>query len=421
MKRVIYGLAGLLAFTVAAGAQTDLSTVPDFGTITSSNLLMQVMRDTNQMSSEHYFQVQMDLAARQRHEKRSSDAARTLVGILESNAPAEFQRKALFDLALATQDIPDFVKAQQIYSQYLHLYPDDQSAPEVLLRQGLLYRQMGVASLAISKFYAVMSTALKLKLDNIDYYKKLVLQAQTEIADTYYTQGEFAESADFYSRLLKAENASLNKEIILPKLIRSLSYLTNHVDTISRAQTFLEQFTNSPDLPEVRFMLASAYKGVGRNQDALKQVLLLLQSQQENVQKNPELWAYWQRRAGNEIANQLYKEADFLNALQIYQSLADLDMTPSNGKAPVWYQTALDYEQLQQWQMATDTYSQIIDRATKDLNANNGPQALLGCIIDMAQWRKRLHRVAAKGRREPIARPLHPTPFTIRSKTSALK
>ncbi len=94
------------------------------------------------------------------------------------------------ELALATQDNGEFVKAQQIYAQFLQHYPDDQSAPEILLRQGLLFRQMGVNTMAISKFYSVMSTALKLKLDNLDYYKNLVLQAQTEIADTYYIQGQ---------------------------------------------------------------------------------------------------------------------------------------------------------------------------------------------------------------------------------------
>jgi len=62
------------------------------------------------------------------------------------------------------------------------------------------------------------------------------------------------------------------------------------------------------NVPEVRFLLAAALKQTGRNADALQQVLLLLQSQQENVGKDPESWAYWQRRAGNEIANQLYRE-----------------------------------------------------------------------------------------------------------------
>ena len=79
------------------------------------------------------------------------------------------------------------------------------------MRQGLIYRQMGVNNLAISKFYAVMSTALKLKLENMDYYKKLVLQAQIEIADTYYQEGKYDEAAEFFSRLLKTGNPDLDQ------------------------------------------------------------------------------------------------------------------------------------------------------------------------------------------------------------------
>jgi tetratricopeptide (TPR) repeat protein len=244
---------------------------------------------------------------------------------------------------------------------------------------------MGVNTLAISKFYAVMSTALKLRLDNIEYYKSLVLQAQTEIADTYYIQGLFNESADFYTRLLKADSPSLNKQQIEFKLIRSLSYQTNQEDTISRSQKFLDRFPDYADVPEVRFILASAYKSVGRNSDALKQVLLLLQSQQQNARNNPELWVYWQRRAGNEIANQLYKEADYLDALQIYQNLAALDSAPA-WQAPALYQVGLVYEQLQQWQKASDTYSQILARRA-ELTGSNAPPSL-SSLCEMAQWRK---------------------------------
>jgi len=126
------------------------------------------------------FQTQLDLARQQRRDKNPSLAVTTLVALLQTNASAELKRPVLFELALAAQDDNQLLKAQQVFSQYLHNYPEDPSVPEVLLRQGLLYRQMGVTSLAISKFYAVMSSALKLKLNNIDYYKKLVLQAQVE-------------------------------------------------------------------------------------------------------------------------------------------------------------------------------------------------------------------------------------------------
>jgi tetratricopeptide (TPR) repeat protein len=370
-----------------AGAEvaSNMVVAPDLGSMTSSNLMQSTNTSTPEELSDRYFQLQMDLAMRQRHDKSPALAAQTLVTILETNAAPEFKRKALFELALATQDNNEFVKAQQIYAQYLQRYPEDPSAPEVLLRQGLLFRQMGVNTLAISKFYSVMSTALKLRLDNVEYYKNLVLQAQTEIADTYYVQGLFNESADFYTRLLKADSPSLNKQQIEFKLIRSLSYLTNQEDTISRSQTFLEHFPDYPDVPEVRFILASAYKTVGRNSDALKQVLLLLQSQQDNVRRNPELWVYWQRRAGNEIANQLYKEADYLDALQIYQNLAALDASPA-WQAPALYQVGLVYEQLQQWQRATDTYSQILARRV-ELTGSNAPPSLAS-LCEMAQWRK---------------------------------
>ncbi len=385
MKPFFHGLAALAWAGWSAQAETNLHPAPDFGTITNSNLVARAESVTNRVLPDRYFQLQLETASRQRHDKNPELAAKILIAVLQTNAPAEFKRKALFDLALATEDTTEYVKAQQIFAQYRSLYPEDPSLPEVLLREGLLYRQMGVNTLAISKFYAVMSTALKLKLDNIDYYKTLVLQAQTEIADTYYLEGKFEEAADFFSRILKTESPVLNREPLQFKLIRSLAYLTNHAETIVYAQRFLEEYPVCADVPEVRFLLAAGYKGVGRNQDAMQQVLLLLQSQEENVSKNPEVWVYWQRRAGNEIANQFYKEGDYLDALQNYQSLADLDYSAA-WQAPVWYQIGLVYEQLQQWEKASATYGQITARQKELTGTNSSPS--LASLCEMAQWRK---------------------------------
>ena len=65
----------------------------------------------------------------------------------------------------------------------------------------------------------------------------------------------------------------------------------------------------------------------------MKQVLLLLQSQEDNIHKNPETWTYWQQRAGNEIANQLYKEGDYVDALQIYLNLLRTGQVPRLANA----------------------------------------------------------------------------------------
>ncbi|MGA3181616.1 MAG: hypothetical protein ABSF38_14840 [Verrucomicrobiota bacterium] len=332
---------------------------------------------------------EIQLAREQRHQQEFSEAAVTLESVLQADAPAELHRQALFERALVAQDNAQPVKAQQIWAQYLHLYSSDPSVPDVLLRQGLLYRDMGVHTLAISKFYAVMSSALKLQLGSLDFYKKLVLRAQTEIAETYFMDARFDEAAEYYHRILITGDAEdEDREQLECKLLRAMSHLTNSEDIISaigRGQTFLRQYPNSSDVPEVRFMLAAALTRVGRNQDSMKQVLLLLQAEQENVNKEPETWLYWQRRAGNEIANQLYKEGDFLDALQIYLSLADLDQSLA-WQFPVWYQTGLDYEQLQQWQMATDTYNRILGRQ-KELNPTNSTPMLSG-IVEMAKWRR---------------------------------
>jgi hypothetical protein len=128
------------------------------------------------------YQERIESARRLRREKNTELGGKILTSLLaDKEMPAEFRRPALFELALTAQEENKLPRAQQILSQYVHLFPEDPSVPEVLLRQGLIYRQMGVNNLAVAKYYAVMSTALKLKLDQFDYYKRLVLQAQTRL------------------------------------------------------------------------------------------------------------------------------------------------------------------------------------------------------------------------------------------------
>jgi len=378
--------AALLVVCGARGDESAPTNLPELGQISSSNLA-QVKTNAPYPSPKVPVDYQkiIDRAHEARLNKDFESSAHGLITVLQSDAAVEFQRRAMFDLALNTQDQGQLLRAQQIFSQYIHLYPDDISLPEVLLRQGLLYRQMGANTLALSKFYAVMSSSLKLKLDNIDYYKRLVLQAQTEIADTYYLDGRFDSAVDFYERIVKADNPSLNREQIEYKLIRSLAALTNYTDTVSRSRGFVERYSNSTDVAEIRFICATALKELGRNQDSMRQVLALLQSQQDNVSKNPELWAYWQRRAGNEIANQLYKEGDNLDALEIYLNLVNLDHSIA-WQAPALYQTGLVYEQLQQWPKAAATYSSILSRTNELTEAVATP--MLRSLFDMAQWRK---------------------------------
>jgi len=331
------------------------------------------------------YRLQIDTARQLRRAEDFAGATRMLVTLLEEQPPPEIKRSALFELALASADQKKYPRAQQILAQYIKLFPEDPTIPEVLLRQGLIFRQMGAHQMALAKFYGVMNSALNLKLDQFDYYKRLVLQAQAEIADTYYLQGKFAEAADYFGRILKQDASELDRGQVQFKLIRCLANLERHAEVVTQCEAFFVKHRQAPEFPELRFICASSLKRLGRSGDALGQVLTLLESQQRSAATNPENWSYWQQRAGNEIANQLYLEGDYLHALEIYTQLVMLD-TSVAWQLPVQYQIGLIYERLNQPQKATDAFNAVTAREKEVAGPAGTPT--LKTVVEMAKWRR---------------------------------
>lgn len=349
------------------------------------------------------FQKQLELARYLRYTRQPADATPILVGLLADRTPQPVKQNALLELALVAQDQNDLAQAEQIYAQFVSRWPNDLRIPELLLRQGQVFRDMGLNTLALAKFYAVMTSALVLKNDQIDYYQRLVLQAQIEIAETHYQLGRYADAADFFSRLLKLNNPLLDRATVQFRLVRSLAALNRNDETVAQAQDYLTRYVDTPQQPEVRFYLAVALKQLGRNGDSLQQVLLLLREQKERTKGHPELWAYWQRRTGNEIANQLYREGDYPKALDIYLSLLQLDHSPE-WQMPVNYQIGMTYERLLQPRMALSAYTNILAaESVLGTNATPGMKA----VIDMARWRTQFigWQENAEGQNRELAAP----------------
>lgn len=420
LARTLFGLGGLLALAVPAhAASADPETVallenlhgvepaptpavtePATEAVSSdealresknilatTNLLDKPVANTPATGAQHgleYWQSQLEIARNQRRQQRYDEAAPTLVDLILANTPESMKRSAMLELAVIEQERNQLTRAQQILAHYLNKWPDDENTPEIILRQGLIFRQLGMNSLALTKFYSVMTSSLVLKSDKLEYYRRLVLQAQTEIAETYFQQGKFSDSADFFARLLKQDSPLLNKPQIHYKLIRSLSMLGRHEEVAKQSHDFLGRHENSVEQPEVRFYLASALKRLGRTQESLQQVLVLLQSQHPRARENPEAWAYWRLRTGNEIGNMLYQEGDYLSALQVYSTLATLS-TNAAWQLPVRYQMGLTYERLEQPAKAMGEYQQIVDQASA-ADTNNAPAAQT--ILELARWRQ---------------------------------
>jgi tetratricopeptide (TPR) repeat protein len=365
-------------------SDADASNAPTPGTSSASS-------DTNLSSSAissgqggtNNFNASLVMARFLENSRQPEKAEPILVGLLAENVPDAIKKSALLELGAVVRQENDLPRAQTIYAQYLNRWPNDVKVPEILLRQGEMFRQMGLSDLALGKFYSVMTSALALKNDQFAYYQSLVLQTQVEIAETHYLMGRFADAADFYTRLLQNDAAALNRPQIQFRLIRSLAIIGQNDEAVGQAQDFVSRFPAADQVPEVRYYLAQALKALGRNNEALQQVLLCLQEQKTKTQDDPEVWAYWQQRVGNEIGNELYREGDYVKALEVYISLAQLDSS-AKWQVPVDYQMGMTYEKLLQPQKATDAYNEILARETEvGTNATPGLKA----VFDMARWR----------------------------------
>jgi tetratricopeptide (TPR) repeat protein len=311
------------------------------------------------------------------------EAEAAYTNILGSAAPEKIKRTALIELGEAAEEQKDLARAQQIYAQVLALWPEDQGVPALLLRQGLIYRRMGLVNLAVSKFYAVMTSALSLQPDSFSYYQQLVLRAQIEVAETQFELGNYAEAVDSFGRLLKLDLVPAMRAAVAHQYINCLAKLDRRDEVVLQARDFLDRYPDATERPEVRFMCATALKQLGRDLEAMNEVLALLKEQHGQGTNAVDILTYWQRRAGNEIANQFYQQGDPLKALDIYVSLATLDNAP-DWQLPVWYQIGLVFERLNQPAKAIEYYKKIAQRE-KDVPADAPPS--LKSVVEMAKWR----------------------------------
>jgi TolA-binding protein len=356
--------------------------------MTSSNMVSNagLMEDplNETKAREQQLQHQFELGLQLRKQQEYELAAKTFLAVVEAKeTPTELRRSALLELAMTAQERQHYSKAQQILTQYVRQFPEDSAVPEILLRQGQLYRLMGANTLALAKFYAVMTVVLHLKLDHFDFYRRLVLQAQTEIAETYYLAGKYADAADFFGRLLKADSKELNQSEILYKLIRCQRMLAHHEEVIATARQFMRLYPHDSRLAEVRFEVSESYCQRGLRAEAMQEVQQLLVEQQAAARENPESWLYWRLRAGNMLANQFYSDGDYYNALELYLNLAQLT-NAAEWQLPTLYQTALVYEKLRQPEKAVEIYKRI---ASREAELGASPKLSLKAIVDMARWR----------------------------------
>ena len=129
-----------------------------------------------------------------------------------------------------------------------------------------------------------------------------------------------------------------------------------------------------------------ALRRLGLTQEALTETLTLLRSAQASAEADRESWTYWQRRTGNQLANDFYEQGDFTAALTIYQTLAELRSDPG-WRWPALYQIGLCYERLRQAERAAAAYRDILAESAAAAKVGTATTPSDAEVQRMAEWR----------------------------------
>ena len=309
-----------------------------------------------------------------------------LVSLISVDLPDSEKKGALQEVAGIYEEKGDMTKAIAIYEKLCSVLDKDLDTSSWLLKLGQLYRDAGAYQMAVSRYYAVVQLGMKMGTTDFERSQKATREAQREIANTYFVKGDFEQAQKFYNMALRSD---LSKEERAVAMFRSAhcTFMRNDMNGATNAlERFLKDFSKHPAAAEARYMLASAYKTLGRPQDAYDTVIDLLRSAKDKSEADPKAWSFWQKKAGNEFANDYYQRADFVNAVTLYQALAALENAPE-WRWPVVYQMGLCFERLRLEPRALECFKFIVDEDKKpEFRSKKMPQSV-GNLVKMAGWR----------------------------------
>jgi len=222
-------------------------------------------------------------------------------------------------------------------------------------------------------------------------------------------EGNYTEASRFYSRLRLLDLAPVDRAKAHFKAAFSLQLAGDNKGAIALYRSFLEQNADDDNVPEAHYQLATCLNALGRPQEALMETLDLLRTEKSKTAKDPKVWSYWQRRTGNQIANEFYERGNFRSALNIYDTLQGLSQDPA-WSLPITYQVALCYERLGITDKAIASYKSIISAAAA-VKADDPRREDYADLARMSEWRlKQIDWVHDTERKLDTILPVEPEP-----------
>ena len=266
--------------------------------------------------------------------------------------------------------------------------PPDPLIPEILLRQGWIYRELGLPDEAVDTFFGVLASSIRQQVDNLVRFNRISLVAQSQIANAYYEAPQKLEDYKLAVEKLeiimmqpageRAEDHELDLEQIQLRYMRALykairaidrrltrdnrrikflksntlasDKLLSQITVLARdrnehwrslakqAGDFIEQYTKTQSSQsvrydgEVRYYKILAHQALGNEQHVQREVEVLLQNSSVTSELEA-VWADTRLQIVMDIANLLYAEAIQLQGDAEHLSQLPGEATPVLGAA----------------------------------------------------------------------------------------
>ena len=333
-----------------------------------------------------------DLGIKYRQEGKLELSKKTFIRLINNRPPENYRKSALLQLALIAEKNKEWLRANQIYSHYDSLFPEDPNQVLVHLKMADILRRTGAIEKALLKYHAVIAMTMQTKGYDEKYLpviQRLGVKAKIEIAETHFMDGDYSNAARLYRRLLtqkhsKSDLVKINRPHVHYKMIHSYFLNDDHVKVEGESGSFLNSYGDHPKAIEVRYLLAKIFMKKSRNSEALAQFMQILENPTQLKETEPETWTRLRVRIGVEIGGLMVKDGDLMSAVQIHESLLELQLEEKD-LFEVLYQLGILYEDLKYNQKALAFYQRIIDRVAS-LKTDNLSRHLK-MIGEMAEWR----------------------------------
>jgi hypothetical protein len=259
--------------------------------------------------------------------------------------------------------------------------PPDPLIPEILLRQGWIYRELGLKERAVQTFFNVLASSLQQEAFNLVRLKRINLVAKSQIANAFYEDPQ--KLTDYEEAIVKLksimvqppgkdiEDHELDIEQIQLRYMRALYHAIRAIDRritrdnrrlkllkpaslehdallseisnfaknrnehwrslAKQSAEFIEQYTKTHSRQsvrydgEVRYYKILAHQALGNEQHVQREVEVLLQNSSVSSELE-KVWASTRLQIVMDIANLLYAEA-----IQLQSDLERLAQLPGGN------------------------------------------------------------------------------------------